>query len=436
MNRRVLTVTALAGLALLLPSSNADIVRESTGQRRTELDRMELTAFPADAWSKLTAWSNGEAQTSGTMNGKPVLIMTFATWQPASLKAAPIAQSMLTKYGSQGLVVIGVHTKQGFDDAAATAKAKGWTFPVANDSSGEFRKAIKSDHDPECYMLDRAGHLRYAAITAASVDEACSELVDETKEAASDIPRIRKDREEKDRAKNRLTTDINTKADLSSLPAVPPGYTPPPASAYKGVDWPRNDEETAKKFGLRDDKGNFKDVKIGFQPQNYYPAKPELQGRAIVIYIWHPDLFDSYSKTMPQMDLLQQSHLRDLAIIGAAVPIKSIDPQRANNQQPGADDETPEKLKRKYLAFVGSRTFKHALAVDGNGSSLASLAIQGGSSGFPIPGAMVISSDGIIRWVGSTNSSDFKYAIDTIVAVDPAVQARKKADREFIEQGK
>jgi hypothetical protein len=49
---------------------------------------------------------------------------------------------------------------------------------------------------------------------------------------------------------------------------------------------------------------------------------------------------------------------------------------------------------------------------------------------------MVVSTDGIIRWVGFSNSSDFKYAIDTVLANDPGVKARREADRKYIETRK
>ena len=46
---------------------------------------------------------------------------------------------------------------------------------------------------------------------------------------------------------------------------------------------------------------------------------------------------------------------------------------------------------------------------------------------------MVVSSDGIIRWVGPIYSPAFKYAVDTVLANDPAIQVRRAADRAYIE---
>jgi thiol-disulfide isomerase/thioredoxin len=432
MKFRALALVALAGL--LAPALYAgDVVRNSTGQRRVDLDKMELTKFPAEAWGKLTAWANGEAVTAAAMDGKPVLIMTWASWHPSSVKALPIAQGMAAKYAEKGLVVIGVHQAQGWDGAAA--KSKGLSFPVAHDSAGEFRKALRVGTDPDFYLIDRAGHLRYAAVSSSSVEEACTELVGETKEQAGDVPRIRREREEKLTAQGRRTTDINTTIDLSTIPAVPPGYLNPTASDYKNISWPKVDPEVGKRVGIYDEQTNkLREIKLQFAPAGYFPKKPETQGRAIVIYVWHPDISDSYSKVMPQMDQLQQRYQRDLAVIGAAVPMASL---RPNSQQTGQEAETADKMKSKYMNFISSRNFSHALAGDFAGSVLSSLSAGGGGGQeFPLPGAVVVSSDGVVRWVGWSNSSDFKYAIETILAVDPAVQNRRRADRAFIERNK
>ncbi len=428
---RALTVAALSSCLFVAHAPASDIVRESTGKLRADLDRMELTNFPAEHWSKLAAWANGDALTPAALEGKAVMVVTWASWHPASLKVMSIAQSAAAKYGPQGLIVVGVHNKEGWNEAASVAKARGITFLLAHDASGEFRKSLKIDHDPMFYFFDRAGHLRYAAVSSASVDEASAELVKETREQANDLPRIRREREDAEAGTKRRTSEINKTIDLSTLPAVPPGYVHPQASDYKNVAWPKMDTELAKKVGLYDETTKkFKEVKLAFTPPAYYPAKPEIQGRAIVIYVWHPDVTQSYAKVMPQMDELQTRYERDLAVIGAAISMKTL---RPNGQQ--VEEESLPKLAQKYANFIQSRKYSHALAPDFQGTSLAPILGSGGGSGdgFPLPGAMVVSSDGIIRWIGWSDGPDFKYAIETIVAVDPAVKARRAADRAFIE---
>src|SRR3954470_18617576 len=83
-----LSVVALIGLSAIAGATPAfaqpDIIREGEGARRRELDKMELKPFPAEAWSKLSDWTNGPALTPGVTSGKVVLIVTWADWYPAS----------------------------------------------------------------------------------------------------------------------------------------------------------------------------------------------------------------------------------------------------------------------------------------------------------------------------------------------------------------
>ena len=430
MMRRSLSLVALSVALLAGSPLSADIVRESTGQRRVELDRMELQAFPADAWGQLSSWTNADAAPS--MKERPVLIVGWASWNQASLKAIVLAQKMADKFGAQGLVVIGIHHPQGWADAAEAAKSRGVKFPIALDTSGGFRKAIKIDHEPEFYILDRAGHLRYAAVASQSVEEALTEVTTESAKDAGDVPALVRKRATDASAAAQRTSAIRSDIDLTQLPAVPPGYSQPPESTYKAASWPKMDDQAAKDFGLVDQSGKRIEPKFSFSPAGYFPTKPTTQGRATVVYLWHPDMLDSFDKVMPQMDRLQQQNLRDLAVIGALEPITRIDPSR-NSSDPNLQ-ESPEKLQRKYQAILGSRNFSHSLAADVSGSAMGALGNQfGGGTKFPIPGAMIISSDGIIRWIGSVNSPDFKYAIDTVLASDPGIQARRIADRAYIE---
>jgi hypothetical protein len=45
-----------------------------------------------------------------------------------------------------------------------------------------------------------------------------------------------------------------------------------------------------------------------------------------------------------------------------------------------------------------------------------------------IPFAVVLSTDGKIRWQGNPLSPDFRKTVESIIAVDPGVAVRRKAD--------
>jgi len=396
---------------------------------------MELQAFPAAVWESQASWANGDPLKAADLDGKPALIVNWASWNAASVRALSLAQRMADKFAGQGLVVVGLHHPQGWESAAETAKTKGVKFRIAHDKDSAYRKALKIDHEPEYYVIDRAGHLRYASVSSTSVEDAVSEVSSETVAQAGDLPRILKERAEQEQAQGRRTASIRPDFELQSIPAVPPGYSQPAEAAYKAVRWPTMEKEVGKAFGLLDNDGKALEPKLAFQPIAWYPKKPETTGRVQVIYFWHPEVHRSYDKVFDQMDLLQEQRARDVVVVGALIGAKVLDKNRnQNGGQP--QEETFEVLKRKWESFTSSRSYSHALAVDIAGSCLTSLNQQGGSDKFPIPGAMIVSTDGTVRWIGWINSFDFKSAMDRVVENDPGVRNRRAADRAYIEAQK
>lgn len=424
--------TCLAVFALTA-ASWADVVREGAGPRRDALNAMELTPFDAALWGRLAPWSGGDPLDGARTGGSVVLICTWSSWyQPSIRQGLSGAQNAFQKFGGKGLIVVGVHHREGWPEAAAAAAGAGVTFPIAHDAKNEFRDALKVDQDPDFYLIDRAGHLRYADLATASLEQAVAELVAETKEKASDLPRLLRERGEEARAAAARNQPIRAEIELNTLPPVPPGYEAPPLEDYERARWPVLTPEEAQAVGLTapGDQGEAKQLSIS--PGVWFPKEPTFDGRAIVVYLWHPDLPRSYS-ILDRMDRLQAAHVRDLVVIGALTPAGSLDQSRQNTQNP----ETPESLEPKLRAFLKARHYGHTLAGDFAGSALQSLAGAAGSSaGFPIPGAMVVSSEGTIRWAGSANSPKFQSAVDTVILSDPGVRARREADRKFIENAR
>ncbi len=423
--------SCLAVLVLSTPAL-ADVVREGTGPRREALNAMELTPFDSGLWSKLTGWTGGPAIDASATGGQVVLICTWSSWYAPSVRQGlTTAQKAADKYGEKGLVVVGVHHQEGWADGAAAAEKAGAKFRQAHDSKNEFRAALKVDQDPDFFLLDRAGHLRYADVDTGSVDRAIAELIAETKEAASDLPKLLKERREKEVASSKQHETIRTDIELSSLPPVPPGYTQPDEQAYKDARWPQLTREEAQQFGLIDFQGNRQEKQLNFSPEAWYPREPAVQGRAFVIYFWHPDLSQSYS-ILSRMDALQSRNVRDLVVIGALTPRNNIEPNRTGQE----NNETPEDLEKKLRTFLSARNYTHTLAADFGATALLSIAGQFSGSQLPVPSAMLVSSDGIIRWIGSVNSNRFQSSVDAMLLNDPGVRARREADRKFIESRK
>jgi len=421
----------LVALAVAIPAG-ADPIREGAGGRREALNAMELKPFPADAVSSLKAWI-GAAPTAETFQGKPVLYVTWSSFYPASIdRGIGVAQRMADKYGAKGLVVIGVHHQNSWDKAAGVVTVRGIKFPVAYDEAGAFRSALMVDQDPDFYVVDRAGQLRYADIETSSVEEAVATVVNESQEDATGLPGKLAQVKADAALAARRTDQIRQNFDVNQIPPVPPGYIPPTEEAYKREGWPKTKDEVRQMLQWDRNRGNeeeeeeeLRSVDLSGMPV-WYPKAPEMTGRIRIVYVWHPDWPPSYSN-LTQWDQLQRQLGRDAVVIGACVPIKNL---KRDNSSRDRDEEDFEKLAKRVSEYVTSRRFDHYLTGDFGGTIMGSI---GDSAAMPVPGAIVISSDGNIRWVGWAFQGDFRLAIDKALAEDPGVKARREADRQYIE---
>lgn len=79
----------------------------------------------------------------------------------------------------QGLVLIGVHTKNQGDEMPAYVKETGIDFPVAVDTTEATVTAYAVDSYPDYYLIDRAGKLRVADLANGDLDRAVEVLLAE-----------------------------------------------------------------------------------------------------------------------------------------------------------------------------------------------------------------------------------------------------------------
>ncbi|MFM9994618.1 MAG: TlpA family protein disulfide reductase [Phycisphaerales bacterium] len=417
----------------LLAAGPADVTREGTGPRRAALDSMELTPFDGGLWSKLSAWS-GDAVDASKTNGQVVLICTWSSWyQPSIKQGLPIAQKLAARFGDKGLVVVGVHHAEGWPEAQAAAAAAGVKFPIAHDATGAFREALKVDQDPDFYLIDRAGHLRYADVATASVEAAAAELVAEPKDKAADLPRLRTERAEELKRRLGANQPIRDNMELDRLPAVPPGYSQPDEERYAADIWPTyTNVEIGRAMGLVDQAGRPVLQALNLLPVAWHPGEPAVQGRVIVIYLWHPDVRESYA-VFDAMDTLQRNYPRDLAVIGALTPLRNLRGQ--SGFDPNQTEETEETIGRKLAQFLRARNFQHAIAADYGATAILSLPQNTNNAGAAVrhPRVIIASSDGIIRYIGSYDRGVTKSWLDNIVSADPGVALRRRLDTAYIE---
>jgi hypothetical protein len=421
-----------SGLASGLASAPGDgVLREGQGDRRARASAMELKPFPADAWSALTDWTNGSAPTPESLSGKPVLIATWASWTPTADRARAVATRMAEKYGAQGLVVVLAHAPRGWAEATKPAAPAGATLLVAHDAQGKFRDALLVDADPDFYVIDRAGQLRFADISTDAVDGALQTVVGEQADQAG---RIRGDLDEARRAAEREArrTAGAGAIDLRRLPEIP--FTKPAPEAYENLRWPERPRDPNQPA----DQPLPEPPSVALLEDGWFPAKPPTDGRVVVLYFWSPDILETYEPWMREMDVLQRRNPRDLVVVGVLSPVR----RNENAQQSTPEQEEARILRYAELpnVFRTQRRLDHALLSDPAGQLMNEARgqqqnqNQQRSSRFA-PRAAVLSTDNVVRWEGWIDSPGFRAAIDRVLAVDPGVAARRAAEAEFLRRG-
>jgi hypothetical protein len=417
-----LTLAAI-GLALASAAFAQEpvVIREGSGEHRRDCDKKELKPFDATAWSKLSEWTNGPALTPGDYNGKVVLIVTWKDWYEPSVRALKLAKRLADARGKDGLVVVGAHDPQGWKEAKKPAGEKDSVFLLAYDAKGEFRAAVGQDQDPDFFVIDRAGQMRYCDISTESVEGAVDFLLKEkTDQAAGVNARLASEAAAKD-AERRRTEAIRKSIDLTSLPEVP--FTMPGPEAYKGLNWPKmpRDENAPPE----DPKNPDPPVSMGVPDVGFWPSKPQMQGRAILMYFWHPDVPQTFA-VMQDMDRLQRQHGRDVVVIGVVCPIKT------DNGQELKLDMDADHIQKRIDDFKARYRLGHTFLIDLSGTLLAAASGRNSSNKVIHPYLAMISSDNTLRWAGYSGKPESLGAFDRILEIDPGVNARRRAEAAFI----
>jgi thiol-disulfide isomerase/thioredoxin len=415
---------ALVIAAVTAAGVQADVIRKGEGSRRQQLDKMELKQFPADGWKGLT-WS-GTAPTAGDLAGKPVLVVMWADWREVSVKGLKLATRMGEKYAKDGLVVVAVHNATGFAEAAKPTIGEGGTLFVAHDAKGEFRKSILSDSDPDFYVIDRAGQMRFARITTESVDEAVSKVVKEAEGDAKSVNDKLKAEADRKAAEAARSSQINTALDLTSIPEQP--YTQPDEDAYTKAGF--------RKYSLAEEGANNKDDEIktlNLPEEGYYPARPQTQGRCVVVYFWNHLIPQSWDPGMTEMDKLQRKYGRDVSFIGVWTPLKLEGVNDEIIQKEWSDEQGQERVKKRMENMAKGRTIGHSMVLDPTGTILGT--IRSNDLKFELgwmPYVAVASSEGRVRFQGSSRWPQFLGTIEEVLRVDPGVKRRRAAEDSYI----
>jgi len=421
MSLRQTAVRLAAGATVTLASALAgaafdDLIREGEGPRRQALTAMELKPFPAAAWSGLADWVGG-TQVTSVAAGKVVLIVTWKDWYAPSKRGYILAQKLAERHGAEGLVVVAVHDNDGWADFKKPDAAKNAALLIANDPKGDFRKALQVDNDPDFYLIDRAGQLRYADLATESVEGGVKALLAESADTAGGVNTRRASEAKARDLAERRTAAISNSVDLTNIPEQP--YTPPTEQEYADAKWP----PFPQLKDAREDAKAPDPIPLPVIDQGFLPEKPQLDGRVRIFYIWRPEDRRTYA-IQPRMDLTQRQLGRDVRIIGV------ISPVRDDKGQPYPDDAKPDVMRKKIDDFLASRHLGHTLLMDMAGT-LMNLIVEEPEA-FPIPYVGISSSDNVVRWRGWMGEPAFEASLDRIIAADPGVKVRRKAEEAYI----
>lgn len=384
--------------ACLAAPGNPEIRREGSAEHVAKLTAMELKPFPADLWSSLSDWQPGSAPNPAIdFKGKVVLILTWTSWAPSSQQALTRAAE-LTGQHKDSLLVIPVHTGQRYELATAYYKDRNIALPLARDAEGKFRNGLESDGDPDVYLVDRAGNLRFADIESASVGAAVDLLVKETPESAVAVPSSIASAQRQAQADAGKTRSIELGGGVGT-------FAPPPASAYAQTLWPKaNDPDRAQQFGALIQGQPFPGE---FPATLYMDRVPQLPGKVIVAYFWKTRGAVS-AISAKQMNDLQRSYRGDIAVIGIAGA-------KGNSNVAQDDRSTVERFLRTlqadfFPAFDEGERLAKAVAITDT------------------PVAFVMSTDGVVRWQGNPADQGFRSTIDRLMEIDPGILSRRAVE--------
>jgi thiol-disulfide isomerase/thioredoxin len=399
----LLLAALLAGttMAASAPIDQADrVLREGTGARRDALTALELkkTTLPMDAMKE---WI-GTAVDAKAVEGKPVMLVFFSSWLPASAAVVSKADA-LAKQHAGNLVVIGVHDERRFDTLGKFMNERSLGFPVTRDVGGTIRKQFQVDADPDVYIIDRAGQLRFADIENAGIDAAVETVVKETAEIAAARPAaFAAELRDAEAAKGRTRVAGNAVTAGSQGRPQEVKFQLPDASQYEVAAWPTKNNSEGLSNDLQGQRAPFE-----IEPEmKWLTDQPKFAGRVTVVEFWATWCYPC-KRAKPLLNEIQKAFRDDLNLV-------AVSSEDDAQKKPDVEKYLRENVSELYQLWDQSGKLKKAAQVNG------------------IPAAFVVSTDGVVRWQGNPHEPGFRKAIEAIVAADPGVKARRLAEKRAI----
>ena len=138
-----------------------------------------LEGKPAPKIDNLSGWMNTEARNWKDLQGKVVIIDLWATWCGPCIAQIPKLKGLQEKYGDKGLVILGVHSANGFEKMEAFVKDKQLPWAFAADDKRELSTALSIQYIPSYFIVDKKGTLRVAGANRNKIEDIVVALMKE-----------------------------------------------------------------------------------------------------------------------------------------------------------------------------------------------------------------------------------------------------------------
>jgi thiol-disulfide isomerase/thioredoxin len=160
-----IVVFGIVGIVVVAAALSALV--SSQGQAQTTENVSTLPEYgKAPNFQGIAAWINSAPLTISEFRGKVVLV-DFWTYSCINcIRTIPYLNAWYSKYGNDGLVIVGVHTpefqfEKNYSNVLAAVKSFGMKYPVALDSSAATWNAFGNQYWPADYLIDKNGDIRY-----------------------------------------------------------------------------------------------------------------------------------------------------------------------------------------------------------------------------------------------------------------------------------
>ena len=126
---------------------------------RGQLNSIRLVGKEAPAL-QIEEWFGEDPGSLTSMNGKPVLMVFWATWCPHCRREMPNIEATWNRYKDQGLEIVAVTKnsgRQNSDQVREYISANGLTFPIGVDLGGQTSRAYSVQGIPAAALIDKTG---------------------------------------------------------------------------------------------------------------------------------------------------------------------------------------------------------------------------------------------------------------------------------------